>query len=189
MQPIVISHLTKSYGEKLVLDRLSLTLPLDKPICLMGESGCGKTTLLRLLAGIEEADGGEISPLPQSTLLFQEDRLLPDFSVQSNLRVLKDYKQWRDKIPAYLEMLGLDGELHTRVLDLSGGMKRRVALLRACLTQSPLLLLDEPFTGLDPDSKKRACDFLMQTCADRAIILVTHDEQDAQWLSARILRL
>ncbi len=189
MQSIEIRNLSKSYGDKRVLDNLSLTLPLDSPVCLMGESGCGKTTLLRLLAGIEQADGGEILHLPPSVLLFQEDRLLPDFSVQSNLHVLPTYKKHQEKIPLYLDMLGLSSELHTRVCDLSGGMKRRVSLLRACLTDAPLLLLDEPFTGLDTESKEKAVAFLLHVREERAVILVTHDEKDAQMLRAHTVTL
>ncbi len=189
MQNIDIINLSKSYGDKQVLRNLSLTLPTGAPVCLMGESGCGKTTLLRILAGLETADSGEIRGLPPSALLFQEDRLLPEFSVQSNLRVLPGEKRFRDKIPLYLDMLGLSGELHTRVLDLSGGMKRRVALLRACLTDAPLLLLDEPFTGLDAESKEKAAAFIRHVQRDRSVILVTHDERDVSLLCAHTVRL
>lgn len=189
MQAIEIKALSKSYGERRVLSELSLTLPLDRPVCLMGESGCGKTTLLRILAGLETADGGEIAHLPPAAMLFQEDRLLCEFSVRSNLRVLPHFSQYEKEIPRYLALLGLENELHTRVCELSGGMKRRIALLRACLTDAPLLLLDEPFTGLDADSHERAAAFIKDVCRDRAVILVTHDERDARMLGAYTVTL
>lgn len=140
-----------SYGDKPVLDNLSIDLPDSGVTAIAGASGCGKTTLLHMLAGLKRPASGElISPAPIKTaILFQEDRLLPDLDCLSQLCAVlprgADASKW-------LRAVGLEREAHSPTSSLSGGMKRRLALARAMAygADKELLILDEPFTGVDP---------------------------------------
>ena len=185
MNAIEIKDLSKAFGEKRVLDALTLSLPHGEITCIMGESGCGKTTLLRILAGLETADGGNITGCPPSVLLFQEDRLFEDFSVLSNLHAIPLTEKRKEEIPRLLADMGLSREIRSKVRTLSGGMKRRVSLIRALLTDAPLLLLDEPFRGLDDESHMRAAVCIRQMTAGRTVIAVTHDARDSALLGAQ----
>lgn len=129
---ISVSHLTLSYGEKRVLEDLSLTLPERGVTVLSGPSGCGKTTLLRCLAGLERPRSGRIqAPPPRETvLLFQEDRLFPWRTVEQHLTDALPQVRWAE-VPRWLDLAGLTGEEGSLPASLSGGMRRRLALVRA----------------------------------------------------------
>ncbi len=151
-----LEHVFFSYGDKVILDDFSLSLPDSGVTALSGPSGCGKTTLLRLLAGLLTPQRGQIdAPGPARTaILFQEDRLLPGFSAAAQLKaVLPKGADFREA----LEAVGLAAEADTPLEALSGGMKRRVALARtlAYARDKSLLLLDEPFNGVDADNARR----------------------------------
>ena len=155
----------------------------------MGESGSGKTTLLRILLGLEEADHGTFEGLSRPVIcLFQEDRLFEDFAVLKNIRAAAPHAS-TEEILCHLNELGLNGEEKRPVRTLSGGMKRRVALIRAVLARSETLLLDEPFKGLDEETAKKAADYLLRHQNGRTVILVTHEKEDAKRLNAPILFL
>ena len=147
---IEISDLTLSYGEKLVLDHFSLTLPDTGATVLSGPSGCGKTTLMRCLAGLERPQSGTISGIaPRDTaVLFQEDRLFPWRTAEQHLLDVLP-KDRRGEADRWLALAGLEGERAAYPSSLSGGMKRRLALVRALALGGKLYLLDEPFTGVD----------------------------------------
>lgn len=146
---------TFTYGEKVILKSFTLTLPDTGVTALSGPSGCGKTTLLRLLAGLERPQSGKIlSPGTDKTaFLFQEDRLLPGFSAEKQLKAVLPRGV---DVSEYLEAVGLGREADTPVSELSGGMRRRVALARAMAyaVDKSLLILDEPFTGVDSETAK-----------------------------------
>ena len=187
MQPIVLSHICKAFGEKTVLSDFSMTLENGKSYALMGPSGVGKTTLLRILLSLESKDSGEISGLPDRiAAVFQEERLIPTLSAVDNLRfVLKDEK--KENIERLLILLGLGDSLDSPVSTLSGGMRRRVSLARALLFDSPLLLLDEPFKGLDEDTRLSAIAAVKAYKGERTLLFVTHDKDEAALLEAEIL--
>ena len=147
---IEISDLTLSYGEKLVLDHFSLTLPDTGVTVLSGPSGCGKTTLMRCLAGLERPQSGTISgiALRDTAVLFQEDRLFPWRTAEQHLLDVLP-KDRRDEADRWLALAGLEAEKNALPAALSGGMKRRLALVRALALGGKLYLLDEPFTGVD----------------------------------------
>ena len=150
-----ISHLTLSYGEKRVLEDFSLTLPLEGVTVLSGPSGCGKTTLMRCIAGLERPQVGTVAGLsPRETaFLFQEDRLFPWRTAEQHiLDVLP--KARRGEADRWLALAGLEGERAAYPAALSGGMKRRLALVRALALGGGLYLLDEPFTGVDGERIK-----------------------------------
>lgn len=179
-----IDNLSFSYGKKTVFDNLNLHTD-KRTICLMGKSGCGKTTLLHLMAGLLKTDGGTISGVPQPcALMFQEDRLLPWLNARQNVALVLDGEDDK-KAVLLLKELGLDPEME--LSRMSGGMKRRVALARALAFKSEALLLDEPFKGLDEN--------LMKNCAERIkkegklTIVSTHSEKEAEALDAEIIRI
>ena len=181
---IVLSGVTKRYGEKLVLDNLFLTFKEGETTLLMGESGIGKTTLLQLLLGIEKSDSGEISGVPKNvSVAFQKDALCPQLSVIDNIRLALPHL-CREEILLALDKVGLKEDAHTKAIALSGGMGRRASVVRAMLSDAPLVLLDEPFRGLDEDSKKKTAAFIVAKKAGRTLIVITHDKDDQELLEA-----
>ena len=190
---LCIEHLSKKYGELQVLQDLSLTLEQDACYCLMSPSGSGKTTLLRILMGLETADSGRIFtqdgpgwPLRISAV-FQEDRLCLSFSPMENVQMALKEKWKEEKLAQAMTCL-LPKECLTRpVSTLSGGMKRRCALLRALLAPCDMFIFDEPFTGLDEKTKDRVIRYLLEKTDGRPVLMSTHDRNDAGALGAKIL--
>ena len=168
MEDIQITRLQKAFSGRPVLRELSLTLPAGQITCLMAPSGWGKTTLLRLLAGLLPPDGGSITGLPRRiSFVFQEPRLCESFSALSNLRLVTG----------------------SALSHLSGGMRQRVAIARAVCYDPHLLLLDEPFRGLDEESRRLTMDYVLRHCAGKTVVLATHDSREADYLRAPCLRL
>ncbi len=190
MTDIQVLNLTKRYGDLTVLDGFCATFATGVTTALMGRSGCGKTTLLRLLMGLERPDSGEIIGLPDRiSAVFQEDRLCEEFTAVENVKIAAPRRS-ADEITALLAALLLDSEAISKpVSSLSGGMRRRVAIARALLAEGDLLLLDEPFKGLDDVTRETVIAVIREKAAGRTTILVTHDETDATALSARVVRM
>lgn len=175
-----IQHLCKSFDGKVVLDHVSLTLESGGTACLMAPSGRGKTTLLRCIAGLETPDSGQITDLPERiAYVFQEDRLCDGFSAVDNIRLVTGKALGEDEIRRHLEELGLAGSLDQPVRELSGGMRRRVVISRAVCFGADLLLLDEPFKGLDDEARQQTTDYILRHRGAAAILCVTHDREDA----------
>lgn len=185
-------QLNKSFSEKVVLNDISFALEKGSITALMAASGTGKTTLLRILMGLESPDSGLIQnsePL-QLSAVFQEDRLCENLSPLSNIRLVTGSSLSTSVLTAELSKLGLTDCISHPVRKLSGGERRRVALLRALLAPWNLLLLDEPFKGLDPDTKKAAMDYVLSfSRTEKAILLVTHDLYEAEYMADHILRI
>lgn len=183
MSDIVLENVSKCYGDKAVLRNFCAALPAGGRAAILGPSGAGKTTLARLLLGLEEPDSGRITGREQRfACVFQEDRLCPGLSAAENIRLVLPRPLWGQE-KAALAALGLaaeDGK--TPAGRLSGGEKRRVALARAVLYPSGVLLLDEPFKGLDRENKERAYAYLLEHLAGRSLLLITHDEAEARAL-------
>lgn len=175
-----IQHLCKSFDGKVVLDHVSLTLESGGTACLMAPSGRGKTTLLRCIAGLEAPDSGQITDLPERiAYVFQEDRLCDGFSAVDNIRLVTGKALGEGEIRRHLEELGLAGSLDQPVRELSGGMRRRVVISRAVCFGADLLLLDEPFKGLDDEARQQTADYILRHRGAAAILCVTHDREDA----------
>lgn len=175
-----IQHLCKSFDGKVVLDHVSLTLESGGTACLMAPSGRGKTTLLRCIAGLETPDSGQITDLPERiAYVFQEDRLCAGFSAVDNIRLVTGKALGEGEIRRHLEELGLAGSLDQPVRELSGGMRRRVVISRAVCFGAGLLLLDEPFKGLDDEARQQTADYILRHRGAAAILCVTHDREDA----------
>ena len=158
--------------------------------CVEGPSGCGKTTLLRLVAGLETPDGGTIEGVPDRiACVFQEDRLCEDFTAVSNVKLAVGSARSGAEIASHLEEIGLGDSLSKPVRDFSGGMKRRVAIVRAVCYGGDLLILDEPFKGLDEQLRDRVMDYVKKYSAGKTILCVTHDGAEADYLGGAVCRL
>jgi len=185
---IRLQHIDKSFDSRAVFSDFSCEFESEKPNCILGESGCGKTTLLRMLLGLEKPDRGEISGLHgRPAVLFQEDRLCESFSALRNIRLVSP-KLPRELVLEEMQKLGLP-LLPQPVRTLSGGEKRRVAILRAALYEGDYFVFDEPFRGLDIHTRDLTQAYLMEKTAGKTVLVVTHDPQEAQAWGGTILKL
>ena len=185
-----ISHLTKRFGEKMLFEDLDLTL--TAPAVLWAPSGWGKTTLLRILMGLETPTSGTVQGVGKVSAVFQEDRLCPQLTAVENVVLVLPgpMDQYKKQIEKDFQQLGLDGAaLSLPARKLSGGQKRRAALLRALWAESDTLLLDEPFTGMDPETMKKAAALLKARCQDRNVLLATHDREAIEALGWKVIEL
>ena len=187
---IELRGVSKAFGEKQVLQNVSHLFPEGKLTCVMGPSGCGKTTLLSLLLGLVQPDAGEIRGMEGRKLsaIFQEDRLCENAGAVSNIRLVNPALS-KGEAEAMLRDLGLGDSLRQPVRTLSGGMKRRVAILRALCAPYDVLFCDEPFKGLDEGTKGRAMEYFQKRIQGRTVILVTHEKNEANFLKGQLLLL
>ena len=175
---LTIEHLTKQFGEKTLFRDLCLTV--DGPAVLWAPSGWGKTTLLRILMGLDTPTAGRVRGVGRAAAVFQEDRLCPQLTALQNVTLVLpgSEKQYKEQIKADFQQLGMDtAALALPAARLSGGQKRRTALLRALWAPSDTLLLDEPFTGMDPDTLAAAAALLRTRCGTEPVLLATHDRE------------
>lgn len=192
MSDIIINNIFKSFGNKKVLSDFSEVIPHGKTTLIMGESGCGKTTLVNLIMGLEKVDDGEISGVPKNiSAVFQDDLLCEDFSAVSNIKAVTGRGLTKEKIAEALELLELtDKDIRRPVRELSGGMKRRVAIARAILADSELIIMDEPFKGLDDGTRQKTIDFVSQETENRTLVVITHSPEEAELLvSDKVIRM
>ncbi len=177
-------------GGSTVLDGLRWALPSAGVVCLIGPSGCGKTTLLRLLAGLERPLAGRIDGLSsvRPSMVFQEDRLLPWETVLQNATA-EHTARGRQRAAGWLDRLGLESHHQVFPSELSGGMRRRVAIARALAAPHDLLLLDEPFTGLDEVTWRKAAGQIVQASVGRLVVLATHLAAQAEAMGATQVHL
>lgn len=188
---IILTDLTKSFGDNCVLKQFTAAFPKGKVTAIMAPSGGGKTTLLRILMGLEQADAGTISGMEGMRLsaVFQEDRLCTNLSPSANIR-LTSSKVSKAAAAQALASVGLDGNSRQPVRELSGGMRRRVAILRALMADYDILFLDEPFKGLDEATKELVIQDTRKRSAGKTVILVTHEKEEAAAMGAcQILEL
>ena len=182
-----IDGITKTFEDKVVFRDFSLEIRDGSRTVILGPSGRGKSTLFSMMLGLSNPDSGTITGGGKLSALFQEDRLLENMSVMNNLLLVSDDK---DRIRELLNALDLGAEERNRVRNLSGGMKRRVSLIRALLTSYDTLLLDEPFGPLDRDMKNVAADLILKEIGGRTLVVITHQEEDAALLAAdEVVRL
>ena len=190
---ITLQNITLSYRDgktvKTVLDDVSLHVPAGKTTVIMGPSGCGKTTLLRLVSGLMEPTSGNVTRETQHiSYLFQDPALLPWLTAVENVNlVLSDAKQTLTKAQEWLVRVGLEGEANTYPSALSGGMRQRVALARALATDAELLLLDEPFRGMDEQLHAEMRALIHSIRKGKTTVIVTHDAADAEMADCRIV--
>lgn len=202
---IVFENVSFGYKRGInVLSGFSLEVPDSGRVCLFGKSGCGKSTVLRLAMGLAKPGSGRITGTDGIAVsaVFQEDRLIPWKTVLENVALFADGAERAasdgteraaadpaDRAAYYLRALGLGDVLQSFPGELSGGMKRRVALARALAHNFDMLVLDEPFTGLDEAAKRNAIELVSRETAGKMLLLATHDLLEAEALGAEIIKL
>jgi NitT/TauT family transport system ATP-binding protein len=177
-----VNDLWFSYENKPVFKGLNLEIG-EGITCLMGESGIGKTTLLKLIAGLLEPQKGSVDSKPEKiSFMFQEDRLLPWLNVRENILLVSERRKEMEQL---LEELEIDGSL--KISELSGGMARRVALIRCLLFDSKMLLMDEPFKGMDGKLVEKAASIIRRQ--NKPALISTHSLDEVKALSAKVITL
>lgn len=187
---IALKNIYKNYGQQEVLKNFSAEFPDGSKTALMGHSGVGKTTVLKLIMGLEKPDSGEVYRSEgRLAVVFQEDRLVEEMSALGNLKIV--LKKGAEADPEeILEALGLAKELLSKpVRELSGGEKRRVAIARALAVEPDVLLLDEPFKGIDEATLPKVIGEISSRAERATVILVTHSEAEAGAMGAEIVKL
>lgn len=186
-----VKNISKSFGNTVVLNDLSYKF--DRGVYVLSEpSGAGKTTLLRILCGLEVADLGTVSKSPhaKTVMMFQEDRLLENLSVRANIMLAlqlhsqEQRQSTREHIKEALCAVGLEGTENKPVYELSGGQKRRVALLRTLFADADILLFDEPLKGLDEALKQQVIAFVKPFIESKVVIWVTHTPEEVKLLGS-----
>ena len=190
---IIIENVSKSFSGRPVLEGVSLKIPMGKTTALLGPSGTGKTTLLRLISELDKSDSGFIKGVSQkdTAYMFQESRLFPWMTALENIAcvihkkntaALKEAAVWLEKVK-----LAQDGNKYPS--ELSGGMNRRIALARTLAYDKPFVLLDEPFYGLDTELKSEIMKMTGSELSGRTVIFITHDLVEAESFADNIIYL
>lgn len=184
-----ITDLHKVFGDTVVFDGLTLTIEDGNCTAIMGQSGCGKTTLINIILGLVFPDAGNIDGVPESvSVVFQEDRLCDSFNAYENICAVLPKSDYNKIVPA-MTALGLTNINNTPVSKLSGGMRRRVAIARALLYPSTMLIMDEPFKGLDDTTKQICMKYIRENLGGRTFLLITHNEEEARFFTDNIISL
>jgi nitrate/nitrite transport system ATP-binding protein len=199
-----VEGLAKTYGGEPVFDGLHFGIAKGEFVCIVGHSGCGKTTILNVLAGLESASAGHVfmdgrevaGPSLERGVVFQGHALMPWLSVRSNIAfaVRSKWPEWRAEqvnaqVERYVAMVGLTAAIDKKPAALSGGMKQRVGIARAFAIEPKMLLLDEPFGALDALTRGTIQDELLRICAEthQTVFMITHDVDEAILLADKIL--
>ena len=182
---IIFKDVCFSYGDKQILKDFNLTIEDGERVCLFGESGKGKTTVLRLIMGLEKPDSGTVTVTGSISAVFQEDRLLPFKTVSENIGFVSGNENADD----ILSSLNLLSEKDVYPSALSGGMARRVSVARALSVKSDIFIFDEPFTGLDEKNISDAADIINETTKDKTVVCVLHERANAEKLGCKILEM
>jgi nitrate/nitrite transport system ATP-binding protein len=199
-----IEGLAKRYGDSTVFDSVNFDIRQGEFVCIIGHSGCGKTTILNVLAGLEHASDGHVfmdnreiaGPSLERGVVFQGHALMPWLTVRANIAfaVRSKWPLWtraqvNEHVEKYVAMVGLSPAIDKKPSALSGGMKQRVGIARAFAIQPRMLLLDEPFGALDALTRGTIQDELLRICAEthQTVFMITHDVDEAILLADRIL--
>lgn len=178
---LTFNAVSKAYGDLAVLENLSFSLEKNRPLCVTGPSGRGKTTVLRLTLGLEKPDTGRIAADNlRFAAVFQEDRLFEGFDAAENIRLATGLRERGEAERELLRLLPPDA-LGKPVSLLSGGQRRRVCLVRACLAKANCLVLDEPFTGLDRENAALAAAYLREKSQNRLLLMAAHQADIPDW--------
>jgi ABC-type nitrate/sulfonate/bicarbonate transport system ATPase subunit len=186
-----LSKIEKSFGEKKVLDGVSLDVKKGDVLMLYGMSGCGKTTLLRIAAGLEKEDGGTVEKNGRIAVVFAEARLFPTATVLENITLVMG----GDKVPAkkkareILAAFGLSKAEALYPRELSTGMAARVSLARAVAYDADIYLMDEPFKSLDGEVKMTVMQYLRAFLKEKATLIISHDEAEADAMGGKVFRM
>ncbi len=185
---IELKNVDFSYAQQEILKNFNLTVADGQCVCLKGPSGCGKTTVLRLVMGLTEPDSGEVSGCEAPSVVFQEDRLLNGLSLEKNVTLPPLTEEQKANALELINEAGLDDAKNKKVRHLSGGMKRRTAIVRAVAFQGDALILDEPFNGIDRENKLKMAGMIKREFLDKGkpVLMVSHVDSDAEILNATV---
>lgn len=188
---IKLTEIYKSYKDVPVLENINILFKKGKTTCIMGASGIGKTTLIRILTGLTKADRGKIQGVDgrKAAVVFQEDALIDHWDALKNVELVCDPSITKEMIEEEFFKLGLENYKNKAVSQLSGGMRRRVAILRALMADSDLIVMDEPFSALDEDSKIRVIEYIKMKTKGKTLVVVTHDKEDVQRMGGDVVLL
>ena len=206
---ICLDDISKSYGKNLVLKDVNVKFDNSCPVCIMGESGVGKTTLIKIMLGLVKHYSGNIKvenqledsyltngldiEMSMSSLkravVFQEDRLIENADIYTNIYAILGDKISKDEIDKNLSELGLEGLGDKKVSELSGGMKRRVEIMRAILSKADVYILDEAFKGLDDKNQNIAIEYVKRYTLGKILIIVSHDNYECKKFNAKVFNI
>jgi NitT/TauT family transport system ATP-binding protein len=184
-------HLSKQFNEKVLFKDLNISFQEGRINCLMGASGIGKTTLINILMGFVKQDAGEVQGIKgrRVSAVFQEDRLIEHWDALKNVKLVCEKNISIEQIKQDLYRVGIEEVQGKPVNKFSGGMRRRVAIVRAMLASSDLLILDEPLKGLDESLKLQVIEYVKEKAKGKTVIAVTHDKEEVQLLNAHLITL
>ena len=186
---IKLDNISKIYTEEYALKDFSLVAEQGERIAITGVSGAGKTTILRIIMGLETATSGKLEVDKSLTFaaVFQEDRLLGQLDVTENITKIAGVS--KELAVELLEKAGLAAICDKKIKELSGGEKRRVAILRAVTATSDVIIMDEPFKGLDPEARERIINIINEKAAKKTIIFSTHTTEEILLMNAKEVRV
>lgn len=183
-----LSKIKKSFGEKQVLSEVSLSVEKGKCAMIFGMSGCGKTTLLRIAAGLEKQDEGTVEKEGRTAFVFAEARLFPTATALENITMVmrEDRKTAKKKALEILHAFGLENAAGLYPEELSTGMAARISLARAVAYDADIYLMDEPFKSLDGEIKQSVAAFLHKFFKDKTVLIISHDRAEAELMQASV---
>ena len=187
---IELTDIRKAYGSNVVLDKFNCQIEESAVTCIMGSSGQGKTTLLRILLGLEQPDSGQVSGMlnQRKSVVFQEDRLCENLSAVSNIRLVCQKSIKMSNITEAITAVGLDPDCAKQTArSMSGGQRRRVAILRALMADYDVLFMDEPFKGLDTQTKEKVMLYTKTRSHGKTVLFVTHDKTECELMCGRAI--
>lgn len=187
---IKFSNVYFSYGDKPVIENLSFTLENGKNLLITGPSGCGKTTIARLILGLDKPDSGTLTADKKISAVFQEDRLIEKLNVYKNicLPLNKEKTEFANKL---ISEFGLEDIRFEAIKSLSGGMKRRVSIIRALAFGGDALVLDEPFNGIDKENAMLISKIINREYTEKgkSVVIISHNISDAEVFRSEILKI
>ena len=188
---IQLKDISKSYNNTVVLNKLDIEIKKHQITCIMGPSGVGKTTLIYIILGLVEADSGSIVGLSgkKFAAVFQENRLCEGINAIKNVQLVCEKTITDFQIKEEFRKVLLSEYDNKPVSELSGGMKRRVAIVRALLSESDIIIMDEPFKGLDEELKIQVINYIKYKTKGKTVIIITHDKEEVDALSAELINL
>lgn len=182
---IILNNISKSFDGNIVIDDFSYTFEKGKMYLLKGASGTGKTTLLNIIMKLVKPDRGTVQTADRFSALFQQYRLLEHYDVFTNLRIVSK----RTDIRAMVSQLLPEETLFQKISELSGGMKQRVCIIRAMISDSDTVIMDEPFNGLDEENIRLAVQFIVSHLDGRTLIISTHQSDQLKELDMEVIEL